>query len=121
MGLVQLFYEVLENPTILGVCTWMFMFFGPIWVAFFIGIILGWAWKPKWASLGLEKLASSFSKSLDLCLTSSPSNAVMSSLVQSPNPDSLAVGKKPPAPGNYDSSCRYLTFIDYYYNLLPDI
>ncbi|KAJ7965250.1 StAR-related lipid transfer protein like [Quillaja saponaria] len=42
------------------------MFLDPIWVAFLIGVIVGWAWNPKWVSLGREKLTCSVSKSLDL-------------------------------------------------------
>ncbi|XP_019195109.1 PREDICTED: uncharacterized protein LOC109188912 isoform X2 [Ipomoea nil] len=36
MVLVEAFWEIL----------------GPVWVAFFLGVIIGWAWKPKWARLG---------------------------------------------------------------------
>nr|GMD55071.1 phosphatidylcholine transfer protein-like isoform X3 [Ipomoea batatas] len=36
MVLVEAFWEIL----------------GPVWVAFFLGVIIGWTWKPKWASLG---------------------------------------------------------------------
>ncbi|XP_031117320.1 uncharacterized protein LOC116020893 [Ipomoea triloba] len=49
MVLVEAFWEILERPTI---DVEMMMFLGPVWVAFFLGIIIGWTWKPKWASLG---------------------------------------------------------------------
>lgn len=108
MALPQPFYDMMENPTILGVCTGMAMFLGPIWLAFFVGIIVGWLWKPKWASLGKEKLTNSLAKSLDFCSpsSSSPSKAVLSPMkgcssspclnsikMQSPNPETLVLNK----------------------------
>lgn len=121
MSLVQPFYDILENPTILGVCTGMVLFFGPIWVAFFVGVVVGWAWKPTWASLGREELSCSLAKSLDWCSAlSSPAKPVFSSLkgseLQSPSPESLVVDKgmdKRPSsspPKEYCSSSRYLAF-----------
>ncbi|KAJ7959428.1 StAR-related lipid transfer protein like [Quillaja saponaria] len=66
MALIEALYEILENPTLLGVFTGVIMFLGPIWIAFVIGVSVGWAWKPKWANLGKDKLACSVSNSLDL-------------------------------------------------------
>ncbi|KAE9604065.1 putative START-like domain-containing protein [Lupinus albus] len=67
---------MLENPTVFGVFSGMVLFLGPIWLAFFIGLSVGWLWKPKWASMGKEKLTSSLAKSFDFCspYSFSPSN-----------------------------------------------
>ncbi|KAF7816626.1 StAR-related lipid transfer protein 7, mitochondrial [Senna tora] len=122
MSLIQSIYDIWENPTILGVCTGMVLFFGPIWVAFLVGVVVGWAWKPKWASLGREELCCSLAKSLDWCsASSSPSKPVFSSLkgseLQSPNPEPLVLNKgmgkvKRPSsspPTEYDSSSRKIS------------
>lgn len=31
----------------------------PLWIAFCVGLIIGWVWKPKWANSGRQKLVSS--------------------------------------------------------------
>lgn len=137
MALPQNFNDMLENPTILGVCIGVAMFFGPIWVAFLFGVIIGWLWKPKWASLGKEKLTSTIAKSLDFCSSSaSPSKSLLSSMksyasspclnpikMQASNPESLAVNKSlvvnkgmdkkassSSSPMKSDNSSRYTEF-----------
>lgn len=99
---------MLENPAILGACTAVAVFFSPVWVAFFFGVVVGWFWKPKWASLGKQKLTTSLAKSLDFASPSSasPSSSVFSPMksyfsspclnsftMQAPNPESLALNK----------------------------
>ncbi|CAN4085629.1 unnamed protein product [Withania somnifera] len=42
--------EILERPTIGAVFVEIMMFLGPVWIAFLVGIMVGWIWKPKWAS-----------------------------------------------------------------------
>ncbi|XP_060971105.1 uncharacterized protein LOC133037716 [Cannabis sativa] len=57
MALIESFERILEleRPiTILGVCTNLFLLLSPIWVAFILGLMVGWAWKPKWVSFGKE-------------------------------------------------------------------
>ncbi|MBA0744457.1 hypothetical protein Gogos_007077 [Gossypium gossypioides] len=49
----------------------------PFWIAFLVGILVGWAWKPKWAELLTQKLSSVVSKSLELSLPSSSSMSPM--------------------------------------------
>ncbi|XP_007039199.2 PREDICTED: uncharacterized protein LOC18605857 [Theobroma cacao] len=61
-------------------CTEMMVYMGPLWIAFLVGIIVGWAWKPKWASQGTQKLSCAVSKSLELSLSPSPSKSPMSPL-----------------------------------------
>ncbi|CAN4089465.1 unnamed protein product [Withania somnifera] len=42
--------EILERPTIGAVLVEIMMFLGPVWIAFLVGIMVGWIWKHKWAS-----------------------------------------------------------------------
>ncbi|GAA0164391.1 hypothetical protein LIER_20042 [Lithospermum erythrorhizon] len=72
MAFVEEFLEILKKPTIGDVFAEMFMFLGPVWFAFLLGIILGWAWKPRWASLGNCKF--------DISAPPSPSAFISSSM-----------------------------------------
>ncbi|KAK2390859.1 hypothetical protein P8452_28054 [Trifolium repens] len=92
----------MENPAILG-----FVFLSPMWLVFFLGVIVGWLWKPKWAT----SLVNSFdfaSQSLGSPLkfySSSSSPSVNSSItMQTPNPDSLLINKEVNKKGSSSSS-----------------
>ncbi|XVF10177.1 hypothetical protein REPUB_Repub07fG0160200 [Reevesia pubescens] len=61
-------------------CREMLLYLGSFWIAFLVGIIVGWAWKPKWASNGTKKLSCAVSKSLELSVPSSPSKSPVSPL-----------------------------------------
>ncbi|PSS32952.1 StAR-related lipid transfer protein like [Actinidia chinensis var. chinensis] len=50
MALIGAFLEFLERPTIGGVLVDMLLFLVPVWIAFVVGVIVGWAWKPRWAA-----------------------------------------------------------------------
>ncbi|PKA47706.1 hypothetical protein AXF42_Ash014483 [Apostasia shenzhenica] len=41
--------EILRKPTIAGVVSELFVFAAPLWVAVFVGLLVGWVWKPRWA------------------------------------------------------------------------
>jgi len=56
------------------------VFLVPICVAFVFGILIGWAWKPKWAIMGSDKLSCFVSKAFDSSFPSSPLASVMSPL-----------------------------------------
>ncbi|KAK4795301.1 hypothetical protein SAY86_013295 [Trapa natans] len=56
MALFSLIYEVFQRPTISGVVGELVMLMVPVWIAVIVGILVGWAWKPKWAYLGKELL-----------------------------------------------------------------
>ncbi|KAL8148470.1 uncharacterized protein LOC141708307 [Apium graveolens] len=63
MGPVDAFLEVLSiGEVMLGVCVFM----SPVWIAFVLGLMVGWAWKPRWVSSVMLKLQSllSFSPAL---------------------------------------------------------
>ncbi|GAA0150266.1 hypothetical protein LIER_09244 [Lithospermum erythrorhizon] len=55
MTFVEVFMEILNKPNIGDVVTEMFLLLGPVWIAFLLGLMLGWAWKPRWVSLGNSK------------------------------------------------------------------
>ncbi|KAK9291993.1 hypothetical protein L1049_019945 [Liquidambar formosana] len=84
----------------------MILFLGPIWIAFLVGVVLGWAWKPKWVNLGGGKLEYSESKTFDLSAPPSPS-PLISSLVKSFNlaPCLNSLKEQPP-------SCRGAWVVD---------
>ncbi|KAE8698156.1 putative beta-1,3-galactosyltransferase 6 [Hibiscus syriacus] len=54
MGLVSVFWEILSKPSIGDVLSELLIFIAPLWVAVIVGVLVGWAWKPKWANLGRE-------------------------------------------------------------------
>ncbi|KAL3650597.1 hypothetical protein CASFOL_007000 [Castilleja foliolosa] len=68
MALVEAFMEILKRPSIWAMILGLIKFIGPVWIAFFVGVIAGWAWKPRWASLGNCKF--------DFSAPSSPSASI---------------------------------------------
>lgn len=56
MALLSLISEIFQGPTIAGVVGELVMLMVPVWIAVIVGILVGWAWKPKWANLGKELL-----------------------------------------------------------------
>lgn len=59
MAMAEAFLEILGRPTIWETMLGMMQFLGPVWIGFGLGIMFGWAWKPRWASLGNCKYESS--------------------------------------------------------------
>lgn len=51
MALVSAFLDIFRRPTIVEVLGELMMFITPLWIAVIVGVFVGWAWKPKWASL----------------------------------------------------------------------
>ncbi|XP_074319934.1 uncharacterized protein LOC141656779 [Silene latifolia] len=73
MGIVELIYGLIEKPTSIGggFVIEIMMFILPIWTAFLIGVVVGWAWKPSWwEKIKFETL---MSKIVDLSAPSSSS------------------------------------------------
>ncbi|GMH08827.1 hypothetical protein Nepgr_010667 [Nepenthes gracilis] len=56
MALIDAFGRILETPTLGGIVIEIVLFIIPVWVAFFVGLMVGWAWRPSWASLNWNKL-----------------------------------------------------------------
>ncbi|CAA6666663.1 unnamed protein product [Spirodela intermedia] len=51
MGLVfGSLVEALRQPTIGGVVAELVLFSVPVWLALFVGLLVGWAWRPRWAA-----------------------------------------------------------------------
>lgn len=42
--------RVLEQPTAWGAAWEMALLAGPLWAAALLGLLLGWAWRPRWAA-----------------------------------------------------------------------
>lgn len=42
--------EIMRKPTIGGVVSELAFFATPLWVAVFVGLVVGWAWRPSWAA-----------------------------------------------------------------------
>ncbi|CAA2965835.1 stAR-related lipid transfer 7, mitochondrial-like isoform X1 [Olea europaea subsp. europaea] len=70
MTLAEAFLEILERPTMGAIIIGMIQILGPVWIAFLLGIMVGWAWKPGWASLRKRKF--------DFSAPSSPSALIPS-------------------------------------------
>ncbi|KAK8944764.1 hypothetical protein KSP39_PZI008497 [Platanthera zijinensis] len=45
--------EILRKPAIGDIVSELTLFAAPLWVAVFVGVVVGWAWKPRWAA-GLD-------------------------------------------------------------------
>ncbi|KAL3521712.1 hypothetical protein ACH5RR_019861 [Cinchona calisaya] len=75
MAVADAFLEILRRPTIGEMVVGMIMLLVPVWVAFLVGIMVGWAWKPRWANLGNCKF--------DFSAPSSPSSFLIPSKVMS--------------------------------------
>ncbi|KAL3613747.1 hypothetical protein CASFOL_041821 [Castilleja foliolosa] len=56
MALISAFIEILRRPETGDVMYELMKFMAPIWVAVLVGILVGWAWKPKWAKLIVDFL-----------------------------------------------------------------
>ncbi|XAR70115.1 hypothetical protein NMG60_11026873 [Bertholletia excelsa] len=79
MALVSALFEILQRPTSWDIFTELLMFIAPLWIAVFVGVLVGWAWKPRWAKLSGDlsdcsalKASPSASPSSSSGLTSSP-------------------------------------------------
>ncbi|GMJ14999.1 membrane related protein CP5 [Hibiscus trionum] len=59
MALVSVFLEILRKPTIGDVLSELMFFIAPLCGAVIVGVLVGWAWKPKWANIGREILIDS--------------------------------------------------------------
>jgi hypothetical protein len=75
----------------------------PMCVAFVIGLVVGWTWKPKWATMGRDKLSCFVSKAFNLSSSSSPSWTTDN------GEDKIQSNV---SPAEYEK-CRYLGFIGF--------
>lgn len=42
--------EILKKPTIGDVVSELAIFAAPLWIAVFVGLVVGWSWRPRWAA-----------------------------------------------------------------------
>ncbi|XP_050151716.1 uncharacterized protein LOC126626429 [Malus sylvestris] len=76
MALPSAFLEILRRPTIVEVLGELMMFITPLWIGVIVGVFVGWAWKPKWASLvGRDLLDCPISKQKESSSSSSQSSS----------------------------------------------
>ncbi|RWR89557.1 START domain-containing protein [Cinnamomum micranthum f. kanehirae] len=67
MALVwKVLLEILQRPTVGDVVVELMLFLGPVWIAVLVGLVVGWAWKPRWANLGREKSDLKVSRSSEM-------------------------------------------------------
>ncbi|EPS63012.1 hypothetical protein M569_11775, partial [Genlisea aurea] len=46
--------EILGRPTILAILIWMMEFLLPLWIAFLVGLLAGWVWRPRSFNCGFR-------------------------------------------------------------------
>ncbi|KAM7267962.1 hypothetical protein ACFE04_010128 [Oxalis oulophora] len=57
--LMEVLHELLQRPSFDSILTeMMFVLLSPIWLAFIVGVIIGWFWKPNWALTSLTTTTS---------------------------------------------------------------
>lgn len=54
MALVSAVLEILNKPAFGDMMFELMVFMTPIWIAVVVGVLVGWAWKPKWANLNVD-------------------------------------------------------------------
>lgn len=55
MALIALILDVLKRPTMWEMLFELMLLTVPLWIAVFVGVVVGWAWRPKWAIFGAEE------------------------------------------------------------------
>lgn len=68
MIVISLLLEVLKSPSIWDMLLELMLLTVPLWIAVFVGVVVGWAWRPNWAIFGggvAQKQSSSSSSSSD--------------------------------------------------------
>ena len=80
MAVVSILLEIFRRPTIVEVLGELVFFIAPLWIAVFVGVLVGWAWKPKWANLVGRDMAADCSISKQEISSSSSSSSLISSL-----------------------------------------
>lgn len=68
MAVISLLLEVLKKPSIWDMLFDLILLTVPLWIAVFVGVVVGWAWRPNWAIFGgsvTQKQSSSSSSASD--------------------------------------------------------
>ncbi|PON61130.1 START domain containing protein [Trema orientale] len=86
MAVVSVFLEIFRRPTIVEVMGELVLFMTPLWIAVFAGVLVGWAWRPKWANLvGRDMSDCSVSKQESPSSSSSPMSSACFASIPSLN------------------------------------
>ncbi|KAI8569928.1 hypothetical protein RHMOL_Rhmol02G0315900 [Rhododendron molle] len=91
MALVSALFEIFQRPTIWDILTELMVFMAPLGVATIVGVVVGWAWKPKWVNLTTDSLDSSSRSKNGSSLTEWPASfsCLIPSSLTIPSLDSL--------------------------------
>ncbi|XP_054825517.1 uncharacterized protein LOC129323024 [Prosopis cineraria] len=80
MALLSALLGILGKSSVVNILGDLFIFIASLWVAVIVGVLVGWAWKPKWANFGRDMLdcmvpndTNSPFSSLSTCFASIPS------------------------------------------------
>jgi hypothetical protein len=68
MAVMAVLSQICNQPTLADVIKELVVFMSPLWFALFFGVLIGWAWKPRWANFSSEFLFDS--KQSRACLNS---------------------------------------------------
>ncbi|XP_028756001.1 uncharacterized protein LOC114731634 [Neltuma alba] len=58
MALLSALLGILAKSSVVDILGDLFIFIASLWIAVIVGVLVGWAWKPKWANFGRDMLDS---------------------------------------------------------------
>ncbi|CAI0408924.1 unnamed protein product [Linum tenue] len=109
MALWSILLDILQRPSPFAVMAELSMLFAPLWIAVFVGVLVGWSWRPKWAILANQSdtapqspASSSFKLQLPSCISwisSDDSRQPNSSSTSPPPTTTLASDSSSSQPG----------------------
>ncbi|KAI9092246.1 hypothetical protein K1719_027746 [Acacia pycnantha] len=86
MALLSALLGILGKSSVVGILGDLFIFIASLWIAVIVGVLVGWAWKPKWANFGRDMLDSLVPND-----TNSPSSSSSTSFALIPSLNSLKI------------------------------
>ncbi|MQL86680.1 hypothetical protein Taro_019216 [Colocasia esculenta] len=92
MGLLlDALLETLRRPMAVGVASELALLSGPLWVAVLVGLVVGWVWRPRWATdlVGVDREKAGEGGSLSRSSSSSGASQGPGSVLGFPSFDSL--------------------------------
>ncbi|CAL1373730.1 unnamed protein product [Linum trigynum] len=114
MALWSILLDILQRPSPFAVMAELSMLVAPLWIAVFVGVLVGWSWRPKWAILANQSdtapqspASSSFKLQLPSCISwisSEYSRQPNSSSTSPPPTTTLASDSSASQPGKGKSS-----------------
>lgn len=69
--ILEALIQILQKPSLLEIAIEMFIFAAPLWIALIAGLVIGWAWRPRWVVEVGEKVGVAAAPQLSLpsCIT----------------------------------------------------